>query len=296
MNNTCIITGATGWIGSHLTRHLLSKGWKVHVIADPAFGYRNIGDILQQVDIFEYKGDVRALCGYFREVRADVVFHLAAAVITNPDTDQIPVLVKSNVQFGTEILHAMKESGTSNIVSTGSCWQNYNSDSYNPVDLYAATKEAFEAIARLYTDAFGFRHINLRLFDVYGENDPRPKLWNLLKKIAGTDEHLAVSPGEQLLDLVHVSDVCTAYECAAGLVLSSAPGTSKVFGVRTGRTVSLREAVALLEKSIGKRILADFGARPYKSREVMKPCDAYAWLPGWKAAVSLEEGFQRFKD
>lgn len=296
MANKCIITGATGYIGSHVLKHLLSKGWEVHIISDPRFGYDNIKDVLTQIDVFEYSGDINALCLYFQKIQADVVFHLAAAVITNYKPEQVPVLIQSNVQFGTEVLEAMKQSNTRMIVSTGSYWQNYNSENYNPVDLYAATKEAFEKIVQFYVDAFGFRHINLRLFDVYGEDDKRPKLWNTLKEIAGTGKHLAVSPGEQQLDLIHISDVCTAYETAYYTLLKNETISNETYGVRTGITYSLREAIRLLEECMGKRILVDFGAKPYKEREVMKPCDKYKYLPKWKAVVTLEEGFRRLSN
>ena len=168
MVKKCIITGATGYIGSHILKYILSKEWDIHVVADPKFGFEAIEDVRSQIDIFEYDGDINSLIAYFQKVNADVVFHLAAAVITNYKPEQVPVLIQSNIQFGTEILEAMKASFTRKIVSTGSYWQNYNSDTYNPVDLYAATKEAFEKIVQLYVDAFHFRHINLRLFDVYG--------------------------------------------------------------------------------------------------------------------------------
>lgn len=293
MAEKCIITGATGYIGSHVLKHLLSKGWEIHIIADPRFGYDNIKEVLSQIDVFEYVGNINDLCSYFRRVQADVVFHLAAAVITNYKPEQVHVLIQSNILFGTEVLEAMKSSNTRFIVSTGSYWQNYNSDDYNPVDLYAATKEAYEKIVQYYVDAFGIRHINLRLFDVYGEDDKRPKLWNTLKAIAGTEKRLAVSPGEQRLDLIHISDVCTAYETAYYALKENETITDETYGVRTGITYSLRDAIGLLERSIGKKILVDFGAKPYKEREVMKPCDRYHYLPNWKAAVTLEEGFRR---
>ena len=295
MSNKCIITGATGYIGSHVLKHLLSKGWEVHIISDPRFGYDNIKEVLAQIDVFEYSGDISALCTYFQRVQADVVFHLAAAVITNYKPEQVPILIQSNVQFGTEILESMKQSNTRLIVSTGSYWQNYNSDDYNPVDLYAATKEAFEQIIKYYVDAFGFRHVNLRLFDVYGEDDKRPKLWNALREIAGTDQHIAVSPGEQKLDLIHISDVCTAYLAAYYALIKDPSIINEVYGVRTGNTHSLREAILKLEMALGKRINVDFGLKPYKDREVMDPCEVYKYLPDWTAEVSLEKGFLRFK-
>lgn len=295
MANKCVMTGATGYIGSHVLKYLLSKGWNIHVIADPKFGYANIEDVLSQIDVFEYDGSILSLCEYFQKVKPDVVFHLAAAVITNYKPEQVPVLIQSNIQFGAEILEAMKFSETKLLVSTGSYWQNYNSDSYTPVDLYAATKEAFEKIAQYYVDAYGFRHVNLRLFDVYGEDDRRPKLWNALRDIAGTDQHFAVSPGEQLLDLIHISDVCTAYETAFTTLVTDNTIINEIYGVRTGVTHTLKSAITVLEKALGKRINVNYGAKTYKNREVMIPCSSYKYLPNWRAQVTLENGFKKFK-
>lgn len=291
MANKCIITGATGYIGSHVLKYLLSNGWDIHIVADPKFGYDAIEDVRSQIDIFEYNGEINSLIDYFQIVNADVVFHLAAAVITNYKPEQVPVLIQSNIQFGTEILEAMKASSTRMIVSTGSYWQNYNSDNYNPVDLYAATKEAFEKIVQLYVDAFNFRHVNLRLFDVYGEDDKRPKLWNILKKIAGTDEILEVSPGEQMLDMVHISDVCTAYEAAYYLMLESTDIKNKTFGVMTGNQHSLKSIIALYEQMMGKKMNVHFGGRAYKEREVMVPYKHYNVLPNWNPKIDVLDGF-----
>ena len=215
---TVIITGATGYIGSHVAKHLISKGWKIVIISQPHFGYSNVEEIKTQIEIFEYDGNIESLINFFKIKKADVVMHLAAAVITNYQPVQIPMLIRSNIEFGTEILEAMRQSETRLFIGTGTYWQNYNSESYNPVDLYAATKEAFEKILKYYVDAYGVRAITLRLFDVYGEDDKRPKLWNILRNIAGTDKSIDLSPGEQLLDLVYISDVARAYEQAYWLL------------------------------------------------------------------------------
>ena len=295
MAKKCIITGATGYIGSHVLKYLLSKGWDIHIIAESRFGYNNIKDVISLIDVFEYDGDISSLCLYFQRVQVDVVFHLAAAVITNYKPEQVSTLVQSNIQFGAEVLEAMRSSKTRLLVSTGSYWQNYNNEVYNPVDFYAATKEAFEKITQLYVDAYGFRHVNLRLFDVYGEDDRRNKIWNILKEIAGTEQSLDVSPGGQLLDLIHISDVCTAYEAAYYLMEGDMNVRNNVYGVRTGKLHSLKEAIKILEKCLGKTINVEFGVKPYKPREVMIPCESYEYLPNWKSSISLEEGFNLFK-
>lgn len=293
MANSCIITGATGYIGSHVLKYLLSEGWDIHVVADPRFGYDNIKDVMSKIDVFEYSGNIDALCTYFKKVQVDVVFHLAAAVITNYQPSQVPVLIQSNVQFGTEILEAMKQSSTKLFIGTGSYWQNYNNEDYNPVDLYAATKEAFEKILKYYTEVERIRAITLRLFDVYGTGDHRPKLWNIIKQIAGTDQELNMSPSEQLLDMVFISDVCTAYEQAYTLLVTNNDIRNEVYGVYTNQRLPLKEIVEMYKKIIGRPAHINYGGKPYKKREVMEPTDKLKVLPNWKPEVSLEKGFQQ---
>lgn len=290
-----IVTGATGYIGSHLVRQLLQCGWEVSIISQPEFGYANLNDIIDRLQIFEYNGRIEELIAFFKENDADVVFHLAAAVITNYAPEQVQLLIDSNVTFGAQVLEAMKNSSTRMFVGTGSYWQSYNTDGYNPVDLYAATKEAFEKILQYYVDAFGLQAITLRLYDVYGEDDHRPKLWTLLRDIAGTGRVLDISAGEQYLDMIHVSDVARAYIVAYDRLCSHPTSNNEVFAVRTGSLMKLKDIIGKFQYINGKEIRLNWGARPYKSREVMKPNEKTPLLPGWEAEISLEKGFARFK-
>lgn len=291
---TCIITGATGYIGSHVLKYLLQRGWNIHIITRPESSYANVTDVLSRIHVFEYDGNIHNLITYFQQANADVVFHLAAAVITNHQPEQVPVLIQSNIQFYTEVLEAMSHCTTKLFIGTGSYWQNYNSTTYNPVDLYAATKEASEKILQYYVDARNFRAITLRLFDVYGEDDKRPKLWNLLRDIAGTDKSIDVSPGEQYLDLVHISDLCTAYEAAFNLLDSGLSVKNEVYGVSTGELHTLKEIISLFQTVVGKTIHVNFGKRPYREREVMKPMNEYKILPNWQINITIYKGLAKF--
>jgi CDP-3, 6-dideoxy-D-glycero-L-glycero-4-hexulose-4-reductase len=289
-----IITGGTGYIGSHLVKYLLSQNWEISVIVQAGLGYGNIEAQKEQVKIVEYSGDIQALISFFKEENPDIVFHLAATVITNYTPEEIPTLIQSNILFGTEVLEAMKHSSTRFFINTGSYWQNCNSDIYSPVDLYAATKEAFEKILQYYVEAYNFHVITLRLFDVYGEDDKRPKLLNLLFQIADTEQSIDVSPGEQLLDLVHISDVCSAYLKAHETLMIDDEITHKIYGVYTGNRITLKEMINLFQSILQKPLNVNFGAKPYKSREIMIPTEYYELLPNWKANISLSEGLTLF--
>lgn len=296
MKQRGVITGATGYIGSNLLRYLLTQDWEIYIIAQPEFGYSNIDDVKDQIQIIEYDTDIYTLIDFFKTTNPDVVFHLAAAVISDYKPEQISMLIDSNILFGTQVLEAMRFSKTKLIINTGSYWQNYNSNEYNPLDLYAATKESFEKIIQYYVDAHNFRCITLRLFDVYGENDTRPKLLNLLCQIAKDGRSLDVSLGEQLLDMVHISDVCTAYLKAYELFYENHLLLNNVFGVYTGSRISLKDMVYTFESIINKKINVNFGGMSYKEREVMNPCETYQRLPNWEAKISLVEGLKLFKN
>ena len=287
-----IVTGATGYIGSHLVRQLLSEGWDVSIIAQPEFGYFAIDDIKDDIKIFEYNKNIDSLIVFFQDVEPDVVFHLAAAVITNYMPNQISTLICSNILFGTEILEAMLHSNCRLIINTGSYWQNYNSETYNPVDLYAATKEAFEKVLCYYVDAHYFKSITLRLFDIFGEDDKRPKLLNLLCKISQDETTLDISPGEQYLELVHISDVCRAYIKAFDLLMSDNTIKNEIYGICSENRIQLKELIYLFEKVIGKKLNVNIGAKAYKNREVMSPCLIYKKLPDWEVQISLEQGIE----
>ena len=292
MKKKIVITGATGYIGSHLLKFFLSKGWNVSIIAQSEFGYENIKDVISEINIIEYD-NLSKLISFFQKNDFDVVFHLAAAVINDYQPKHISTLIQSNIQFGTEVLEAMKYSNTRLFINTGSYWQNFNSDTYNPVDLYAATKEAFEKIIQYYVDAHDFRCITLRLFDVYGEDDKRPKLLNLLKKIAETGEMLDVSPGEQYLDMVHISDVCSAYLRAYELLLANNDINNNIYGVYSGYRIMLKDVIKLCQTILQKPLNINFGGRDYKPREIMMPTMACELLPCWRHKICIEDGLQK---
>ena len=290
-----VVTGGTGYIGSNLIKTLLKEDWCISIIADPRFGYSNIEDILSEIEIIEYSGDITILLEWFSVNNPDVVFHLAAAVITDCKPSQIANLIQSYIQFGCEVMEAMLRSSCRNFICTGSYWQNYNSNLYNPVDLYAATKESFEIMCQYYIDRYQYNVISLRLFDVYGENDKRPKLLNKLCQIAGTQQTLDISPGEQMLDLIHISDVCSAYLKTYEYMCNRKFSRVGVFGVCTGKRYKLKDIISLFEKILGKKINVNLGGKSYKEREVMFPI-LYNSIPNWLPKIDISEGLARFRN
>ena len=290
-----IITGASGFVGSHLAGSLVGRGWTVHVILRTDSNLSLIAGILDRITVHRHDGSMERLEEIVRKVTPDVVFHLASLFLAQHRQEDVEPLVQSNVLFGTQLLEAMVKCGVHRLVNTGTSWQHYENHDYSPVNLYAATKQAFEDILRYYVEATPLQAISLKLFDTYGPGDPRPKLFTLLRRVAEQGEQLEMSPGEQLVDLVYIDDIVDAFLLAAKRLLVDAIPCHEPYAVSSGAPVKLRELVEIYGRVIGRTLPIRWGGRPYRPREVMVPWDTGSPIPGWRPRIGLEEGIGRME-
>ncbi|HEO66185.1 MAG TPA: NAD(P)-dependent oxidoreductase [Spirochaetes bacterium] len=288
-----LVTGATGFIGSNLVRGLLNKGWKVDVLVRPSSSLDMLADVQNSLSIHAFNGKTEQMLEILSKVFPDVVFHVASMVVGEHKPAQVEELISSNITFGNQLLEAMSISGVSKFVNIGTYWEHYENKQYSPVNLYAATKYAFQNILQYYVEAKDISANTLKLFDTYGPNDPRPKILNLLLNAVRTGEKLVMSPGKQKLDLVYIDDVVNAFLTAAERLLAGNVRGHEIYGVGTGEFVSLRNLVQVVEKIAGNSIHVEWGAKPYRPRDVMFPWDYKTQLSGWVAKVGLEEGIRR---
>lgn len=292
VHRVALVTGGTGFVGAHLIRHLLCAGWTVHALVRASSRISAESDA-GGASWHRHDGSMAGLTAILETTRPTVVFHLASLFLAQHRPEDVDGLVASNVLFGAQLLEAMDQAGVHLLVNTGTCWQNYENQAYDPVNLYAATKQAFEDIARYYVEARGQRMVTLRLCDTYGPNDPRPKLFALLKRALASGEVLEMSPGEQLIDLVFIDDVVEAFRLAGERLLRGEAAAAEIHAVTSGSPIALKELVARFAEAAGRPLSVRWGGRPYRPREVMAPPRIFGPLPGWQANVSLEEGLGR---
>jgi nucleoside-diphosphate-sugar epimerase len=295
MMKNIIVTGATGFVGSNLVRLLLKKNFKIYVILRTDSDLVNLTDIKEEIEIFRYDNSINNLIDFFNNIKPVTVFHLASNFIAEHEPRQIDSLIQSNITFGLHLLEAMKITGVKNLINTGTSWQHYNNEDYNPVCLYAATKQAFEALIEYYVQAEGFKVITLKLFDTYGETDTRPKLINLLNKFADEAVELKMSPGEQFLNLVHIDDVCEAFYIGSKIINTEDYHGHHSFAVSSDRNYRLKEVIELFEKVSGKKIKVIWSGKSYRKREVMDVWKKGVSLPNWKPIMTLEAGLSKYK-
>jgi len=290
-----LVTGATGFIGSHLVRRLVKDGWRVHVLSRAGSRFPDMSEF-GRVTNHIHDGSTQRMVECVAQAKPNVVFHLASLVLTQHTSKDVEPMIMSNVLFGNQLLEAMKANEVTYIINTGTSWQHYHNEDYNPVCLYAATKQAFEAILEFYIQASGIKAITLKLYDTYGPNDPRPKLFHLLNNAAKSGEPLDMSAGEQLIDLVHIDDVIEAYLLAAKRLQEGKVFKHERYAVSSGHPLQLHKLVELYASVTEQTAPVNWGARTYRHREVMIPWNRGDSLVGWEPKVSLIDGIRAVID
>lgn len=278
-----LITGATGFVGKHLTASLKNKH-KLFILARPGSNCSSI----DAEGFFIFDDNIPMLVEYLGQKKIDGVIHLASLYIAEHKSEQIKDLVLSNIYLGTALLEACKEAGVRWFLNTGTIWQNYNvldgSDEYNPVNLYAASKQALMTMARYYMETSGIRFCTLKLCDTYGPDDTRRKIFALFEQIAKTGETLDMSPGEQLLDIIHIDDVVEGFEHLIDMLDDTSCDLLPEYVLSSGNQISLKELASLYEQKYQVKLNIRWGGRSYRAREVMKPYKGNI-LEGWSPKV-----------
>lgn len=285
-----LLTGASGFIGSHLSCFLADEGYEVHLLLRTA---KTLPDWVKEktnITVHTLEISYDEIFAKLSEIDPDVVVHLASLFLAQHEPNKINDLMDSNLKYGTYLLESMAQLGISKFINTGTSWEHFNNAEYEPVNLYSATKHAFQDLLQYYVSNKAIDSITLKLFDTYGPKDKRKKLVHLLKKLVCTGDKLDMSPGEQKINVVHILDVCRAYERSVDLLYSGEVSGHYIFGVASKESISLRQFVSIFEKSTGSKLNINWGGRPYRNREVMTPWTNFETVPDWKEEIVLEDG------
>lgn len=285
------LTGATGFIGKHLVKKLLEENNELTINLYGTEG----SPFDQQVATYrlnENSSDVDI--EFFKNNQFDGVIHLASLYLTTHRSNQVTKLIDSNVRFSTYILECAAQANVKWFINTGTFWQNFENSEYSPVNLYAATKQAFESIAHYFWETNQIKFATLKLCDTYGPNDTRPKIFNLWERIAKTGETLDMSHGEQLIDITHIDDIVDAFALLATHLQNNHPEVSSggVFVVKADKRYTLKELAAVYEETTGSKLNINWGARSYREREVMVPWENGIVVPGWKTKINILNGIK----
>lgn len=284
-----VITGATGYIGNAVAKRLSKEN-------DVWCAVRHTSDMhrIEHIRCRTFDVDPRE-CLYKRlvEIKPQLVIHLAGVFLSEHRSDNISEMLDSNIDFPTILFDAAYEAGCRQFINTGSCWQNYGGSKYNPVNLYAATKQATEDILEFYVNVKSVKAITLCIFDSYGPDDSRNKVLNIVNQLSDGDS-IDMSGGEQKMYLCYIEDIASAYAQAINVLSNMKDGEYAKYAVRGEKTYSLKEIIDKYLILSKKKIVIRWGKRQYRKREIMDPSGWGTIMPGWHAEYSLEKGLRLY--
>ena len=290
---TFAVTGATGYLGSHLTRRLHQMGHKVIVLKRSGSNTARIAGILP--DLTSYDIDVHPLDAIFNERRITCILHCATEYGRKAVSKAS--IIEANLVLPLRLLEAAIEHGTPFFVNADTVLD-------KRVNAYSLSKHQFrDWLAAQSTSICG---INVALAHFYGPGDDATKfVGDMVRRLIAGDTRIALTPGEQLRDFVYIDDIVEAFVMIlehhmAPLPRSVATGSLAdslyLYEIGSGQAVSIRQFMTTLRQIVGREdVVLDFGAIPYRPNEVM--CSRARMEPlrtlGWRPRVSLAEGLLR---
>lgn len=286
-----LITGATSFIGRELAGALLAEGVEVHAVVRPDSELSRFDILPRQPACHVHQGGAVQLAELVAGIAPDAVFHLAGTYLRDHGPAELDRLVADNLAFGAQLLEATARSGCRVLVTAGSYFQYMDGGAPRPLNLYAAAKQAFEALLAYYRDAFGLKAATLVIFDTYGPGDWRPKLMGALRDAVLNGAPLPLPAQDPELDFVFAADVAAAFiQAARGLGTGMIEGGS--FAVTGGERIRLSALAALFAEIGGRPIDTRPGAWAAPARGVEGLWNGPA-VPGWTPKVTLREGIRR---
>ena len=304
-----LVTGAAGFIGSHLVEHLLERGDRVAGLDDfndcydPAVKRRNLSVALGNDRFKLYEADICDEAG-LREVfeweHSDVVVHLAARAGVRPSLKEPNLYHRVNVIGGQHILDACRDFRPSHLVFAssssvyGGCTEvPFKEDNpvHRPISPYAATKRMNELQGHVYSHVYGLNVTMLRFFTVYGPRQrPDMAIHMFTKAILDGNPVSMFGDGSTRRDYTYIDDIIDGViRCV------DRPFRYEIFNLGEQHTTSLRELIDLVSKHCGKP--ARIEQKPSQPGDVeitYADIDHAREVLGYNPRFTMDEGIRRF--
>ncbi len=304
MSGKALVTGAAGFIGSHLCERLISDGWSVTGIDsftdyyDPRRKRMHISGLAGSKSFSLIEEDLNS-CDLAANLEgASCVFHLAAqAGVRRSWGAEFSHYIDSNILATQKLLEAMKDSEIPLVYSSSSSVYGDTRDLpmredhiTSPVSPYGATKLSAEHLCELYRVNFGLRYVALRYFTVYGPRQrPDMAFSRFIKAALGGGEIEIYGDGKQTRDFTFVYDAVEA-----NMLASRYEGDGNIFNIGGGSRSSVLEVIEIIRRETG-------GDPPIRFMERARGDVLDTWADTTKAAgelgfsptTGLEEGLRR---
>jgi nucleoside-diphosphate-sugar epimerase len=292
----CLVTGASGFLGSHLVRKLLGEGHEVLAVVRRSSDLWRISDLAHELRLaYAPLNNLQLIAEDIQAYRPETVFHLAWTGGNSRRYLNDASQVFDNVPGSLELMRLAHQAGCSQYVFLGSVVEYgpchipvRETDIPEPGNLYGLAKLTTLRLSEALCAQFGMRFCGVRLFWAYGPMDEPlrmiPSVINNL--LAG--KRPSLTPGEQLWDFLYVEDAVRAL-----VALAQSDSASGVFNLGSGAPLTIRNMVTQIRDAIDPALDLGFGDVPYPLGQVMHLeadiCRLKA-VTGWVPTIGSLEG------
>ena len=293
-----LVTGATGFVGSHVVRRLLGDG--AHVVAlSSSVSHTSpprLADVMADIEMVEGNiCDASSVAHAVAVARPELVIHLAAFTHVGRSFYRLDENIQTNVQGTVNLLQALDGDyerfvyiGSGDVYGDGPA-PFQEEQPVAPVSPYAVSKYAAERFCRMFHQAYAWPIVCLRPFNAFGPWQSVDRVVPELIVAGLTGKPLLMTDGRQTREFTFVEDVADAF--VLGLTKPGIDG--EVLNVCRGEEVSMRTLALTVAELLGGGLEPDFGALPYRPNEIWRmvgDSSRTERLLGWRATTSLADG------
>jgi UDP-glucose 4-epimerase len=293
--NSFMVTGGSGFIGSHVVDQLVAGGARRVVVFDKVVREENLTDALRSGSVDIVNGDVTDPGQVARSLEGiEGVFHMAVLPL-GPSVEQPRLGLEVNVVGTFNVFEAAQQAGIRKVVfsSASSVYGDTDEtmDESHPLGartMYGATKIAGEYFLRSFNDQFGLPYVTLRYMNVYGPRQEGGLVMAVARRVLSGQAPSITGDGSQSFDFVHVADVAGANVAAMASTVSG-----EEFNVGSGTEASAREIAERLIEIVGANVEVQYQpeVRVLMKRRVGSNRKAKDML-GWEASIPLDQGLR----
>jgi nucleoside-diphosphate-sugar epimerase len=287
-----LITGAGGFIGSHVITGLLRGRHEVVALDRSPESFARISHLKPQISTvaldLERLDLVRA---FLEKEHPEALMHLAW--YGDPRDYLLSKANLASSAMTNAVIEASLSAGCRKFVMSGTCVEYalkdrplVESDPSDPRTLYAACKHATWLVSRALAAAAGAELSWARIFHLHGPGEDERRLIPWVARELRAGRSVGLTDGTQVRDHLHVADI------ASGLIALLAPGASGIYNVCSGEPVTLRHVLETVGSVVGRGELLQFGARPHRAEETMYLVGDSTRLRslGWAPRFGLRDG------
>jgi UDP-glucose 4-epimerase len=283
-----LVTGASGFLGSHLCQRLLQRGVEVHAVSRTREGAPSENPRWWKVDLEDYA----ATKNLFESVKPHVVFHLSGFATGDPDIRHVLPTFRSQLLATVHLLTVSAEMGCRRIILTGSLTEpQVGQVDSAPSSAYAASKWASNAFGRMFHRLYQTPVVIVRVFMTYGPNQNPKKVIPYSIRSLMRGEQPKLTSGKWPVDWIYVDDVIDGFIAAAEVL--GIEGVTLDLG--TGQLVSVEAMIRQIVEIMGVSIEPQFGALSSRVCEEVRAADLELTrrVLGWQPKISLYDGLKR---